>query len=90
LNTTATSTQYDEHTLFRIWLKSKEVPGTNGVDVRLDRYGNLMRFSQYGKTTEHGWEVDHRVPDSWGGPSDLSNLQPLHWQANRQKSDHLQ
>jgi hypothetical protein len=82
-----TSAQYDDWTLTRIWLNSKVVPDTNGVDVRFDCYGNIMRWSQYGKTTEHGWVVDHLIPDSWGGPSDISNLQALHRQANLQKGD---
>jgi hypothetical protein len=88
MSNSAISTQYDNWTLTRIWLKSEVVPDTNGVDVRFDRYGNIMRWSQYGKTTEHGWEVDHIVPDSWGGSPDITNLQPLHWQANRKKGDH--
>jgi len=89
MGTIETRTQYDRWTLTRIWLNSKEIPGTNGVDARLDRYGNLMRWSQYGETTEHGWEVDHIIPKSQGGSDDISNLEPMHWKANRQKSDRL-
>ncbi|MGO9316981.1 MAG: HNH endonuclease [Terracidiphilus sp.] len=89
MDTTETRIHYDTWMLTRIWLNSKEIPGMNGVEVRIDRFGNLMRFSEYGKRTEHGWEVDHNIPKSQGGSDDISNLEPLHWRANRQKSDHL-
>jgi hypothetical protein len=82
MSTATINTQYDEWTLMRIWFSAREAPGTNGVDARIDCFGNLMRWSQYGETTEHGWEVDHVIPKSHGGSGDISNLRPLHWKAN--------
>lgn len=36
---------------------------------------------------EYGWEFDHNFPSSLGGNGSLSNIRPLHWKANVQKSD---
>lgn len=87
ISTTAKSTQYDEWTLTRIWFKAPVAPGTNDGDIRVDRFGNRMRWSEYGQTTAMGWEVDHIVARSEGGSDDIENLEPLHWKANRQKGD---
>jgi hypothetical protein len=83
----ATSSQYDVRTLMRVWSKAIPAPGTNGVDLRVDRFGNWMRWSEYGQTTPMGWEVDHIVARSEGGTDDIENLEPLHWKTNRQKGD---
>ncbi|MFN7825163.1 MAG: HNH endonuclease signature motif containing protein [Pseudobdellovibrionaceae bacterium] len=47
-----------------------------------------MKFSDYGNTeSDFGWEIDHINPVSNRGGDDISNLQPLQWKNNRQKSD---
>ncbi|KUG25132.1 hypothetical protein ASZ90_005048 [hydrocarbon metagenome] len=38
----------------------------------------------------YGWEIDHIIPLSLGGTDDIANLQPLHWENNRKKSDNLE
>jgi 5-methylcytosine-specific restriction endonuclease McrA len=35
----------------------------------------------------YGWHVDHIFPESRGGSRELSNLQPLYWRKNLEKSD---
>jgi 5-methylcytosine-specific restriction endonuclease McrA len=81
----ATGTQYDHATLSAIWAKGQAVPGYDANVYRKDVYGSWMKWSEYGQTTQYGWEVDHIVPIRRGGPDTLSNLQPLYWENNRKK-----
>ena len=67
-----------------VWQKGRVIPGFSPDVWRWDRYGSVMRYADYGETTEHGWEIDHIDPD---GPDELWNLQPLYWVNNRRKSD---
>jgi len=78
---------YTNQQLHTIWNKGRIIPQLDPRIWRHDSYGNIIRWLDYGQEVEYGWEVDHIKPKAKGGSDALSNLQPLHWKANRQKSD---
>lgn len=82
---------YSEDFLRAVFGKARPIFGGVSAEWRMDAFGRTIRFSQYGDTSPDGfgWEVDHIVPVAKGGLTVLSNLQPLHWHNNRQKSDKL-
>ncbi len=69
----------------QVWKKAKKLSIFG--DVRQDKYGNEIRFSEYGKRSKYGWEIDHKHPKAKGGSDKDRNLQPLHWKENRRKRD---
>jgi 5-methylcytosine-specific restriction endonuclease McrA len=71
----------------QIWEKAKPVREKNPDVWRKDQEGNLIRKASFGTKGEFGWEIDHKKPLAKGGSDDPRNLQPLHWQENREKSD---
>lgn len=71
----------------KAWEKGTPVRGKNPDVWRKDPYGNLIRKPSYGTQGEYGWELDHRKPRSRGGSDSRRNIQPVHWQENRKKSD---
>ena len=57
--------------------------------IRFDVYGNKICRDDYGRRDKPmGWEIDHMIAQALGGSDHISNLQPLHWRANVEKSDH--
>ena len=71
----------------KVWNKAKTVRGRDPEKYRRDPKGNVIYKSSYGKTSDMGWEVDHKKPKSKGGSDHQRNLQALQWEANRTKGD---
>ena len=80
----------------RAWEKAQRAPGYPD-DFRLDSFGALMRRSEYGQTSDFGWEIDHTLPRAL--ITDRPGLRPLlespaneeamHWRNNRRKGARL-
>lgn len=73
-----------------VWEKAKEIHGKDSEVWRKDKYDNKIRFGSYGTEGEYGWEIDHKNPKDKGGSDQLRNLQPLHWEENREKGAKIQ
>jgi len=84
-NTTRHGGSFNEATIEAVWRKAKPIPGNPGYAK--DRCGAIIYRHSYGKQSAYGWEIDHIHPKNRGGSDQLRNLQPLHWENNRYKSD---
>ena len=78
---------HSDDKLDKIWEKGDKVRGKNSNLYRKDSEGKTIYKSSYGKTSNMGWEVDHKKPRSKEGTDSIRNLVPKHWKSNRSKSD---
>jgi len=85
--TTVQGGAFEPETIAAVWRKGQSVADYDPNDYRKDSCGAWMRKASYGTTGDYGWEIDHNKPVAKGGTDDIDNLQPLHWQNNRGKSD---
>ena len=87
-NTDIAGKQFASTTVEAVWNKGTSISGYDTKMWRRDKCGHTIKRSDYGNTkSEYGWEVDHVKPLAKNGSDDLSNLQPLYWETNRDKSD---
>jgi hypothetical protein len=71
------------------WGKALPQAGYDTSMYRKDRFGTWIAFSEYGKTTTYGWEIDHEWPLSRGGLLGQQNESATHWKNNRVKSNNF-
>jgi len=71
------------------WNAASAVIGSNPAYERMDCDGRYIRWLDYGKLSQFGWEIDHIHPIALGGPDILSNLRARHWQGNRRAGARL-
>jgi 5-methylcytosine-specific restriction endonuclease McrA len=72
-----------------VWVKAKTIPGKDPKEYRQDPYKNEIRYSDYGQTSEYGWQIDHIKPKSQKGSDNIINLQALSSKTNMQKGGTL-
>lgn len=78
---------FSDERIDQVWDKGKRVRGKDPNLYRRDGEGNVIYRHSYGKQSDMAWEVDHSKPKAKGGTDHLNNLNPLQWEANREKSD---
>jgi hypothetical protein len=68
-----------------VWQKGQVCQGFDPAVWRKDQCSAWIGLSFYGnRESDYGWEIDHISPN---GGDFISNLRPLHWVNNVEKSD---
>lgn len=68
-----------------VWEKGKVVTNNDSSKWRKDECGAWIARNKHGdRDSQYGWEIDHISPS---GKDILSNLRPLQWENNVDKSD---
>lgn len=74
---------YSELEKLAVWVKAFPIPGYDPNIYRRDRFGTVIRYSDYGNLNSlYGWQIDHTYPSSKGGSNSYPNLEPLNWKNN--------
>lgn len=68
---------YDDYTIVEVWKKA--IPYKHFELYKLDRFGSLMFFDDYGIQSENGWVISLINPGDKNGTDNIENLEPLHW-----------
>ena len=66
---------------------AKDCFGTYIYKEDFGDYVTKRKWQEDGKYYNFGWDVDHILAVSKGGTDDNNNLEPMHWENNREKAD---
>ena len=76
---------WSEEMIQKVWEKGHKVENNDPDEWRKDECDAWIGRKSYGnRNSQYGWEIDHISP---GGSDELSNLRPLQWENNTDKSD---
>jgi len=76
---------YSYEIIQKVWEKAKIIPSNDPNEWRKDECEAWIARDEYGnRNSQYGWEIDHISP---GGSDSISNLRPLQWGNNVDKSD---
>lgn len=76
---------WSDDTIQKVWEKGVKVSSNAPAEWRKDECGAWIKRDHYGnRKSQYGWEIDHISP---GGSDTISNLRPLQWENNVDKSD---
>ena len=68
----------------KVWAKATKIEGKNPMMWRLCGItGKVLKYTDHGKPTKYGWDIDHLIPRSIGGSDHLSNLKAVNYKVNR-------
>lgn len=70
----------EEHRKRIAWENATAVAGS--PLCRIDCDGRTICWTEYGKYTDFGWHIDHKLPKSLGGSDLAHNLRARHWRGN--------
>jgi len=70
----------DERRKIVAWSNARSLEDSSD---RIDCNGRVICWSEYGKTTAYGWEIDHATATASGGPDVYGNLRARHWLGSR-------
>jgi len=54
-----------------------------------DFAGRLVRKNEHGQKSDHGWTLDHILPEDENGPNTWDNVQITHWKTNEEKANKI-
>ena len=87
-NTNRSGSAWTKAEIDAVWAKGTPISGYDPKVRRRDVCGHEIEYGAHGSTTSsYGWEIDHKKPVANGGTDDISNLQALYWETNRDKAD---